>query len=246
MEDLLSQKVEVSDLNKGDHVYTWRKCGFYSHHGIFIGDGKIIHFVQTNKSAILASSSESSDHSGEYTPCLDESYCRSETVPGSGVRITCIACFVKNKKRFLYRYKYNASSKFLIAKVRAGTCTTASSDPQETVMHRVNYLYKNGYGEYHLKNNNCEDFALYCKTGLWSNDKDRQGRSSQANMVDGYLELVEELMQGGPIDHASLIPRLAMVVPKSFAKREKNDLGNRRDVVKVDVKELSSFISSLN
>nr|XP_043630439.1 protein LEAD-SENSITIVE 1-like [Erigeron canadensis] len=175
---------------------------------------------QTNKNAILASSSKSSDHSGgEKTPCPGESYCRSEKVPGSG---SCIVCFVR--KSFLYRYKYNASSKFRIAKVRAGTCTTASSDPQEEVMHSKN---RATMGQW--------DFAHYCKTGLWSNDKNHQGRSSRANMVDGYLDIIKELIQGGPIDHASLIPWLAMVVPKFFAKREKNDLGNRKDVFKIDV-----------
>ncbi|PWA68621.1 endopeptidase, NLPC/P60 domain, LRAT-like domain protein [Artemisia annua] len=47
----------------------------------------------------------------------------------------------------------------------------AESDPPEEVMHRTVYLYENGYGKYDFMNDNCEDFALYCKTDLWSTDK---------------------------------------------------------------------------
>ncbi|GKD44581.1 putative endopeptidase, NLPC/P60 domain, LRAT-like domain protein, partial [Tanacetum coccineum] len=80
-------------------------------------------------------------------------------------------------------FKYQASIEFLYAKARGGTCSMAKSDPLEDVMHRATYLYENGYGKYDLTNNNCEDFALYCKTGLWSTDKESQGRSSQVNMA---------------------------------------------------------------
>ncbi|KAI8546151.1 hypothetical protein RHMOL_Rhmol07G0095100 [Rhododendron molle] len=40
------------------------------------------------------------------------------------------------------------------------------SDPASTVVRRANYLFENGFGNYHLVRNNCEDFALYCKTGI--------------------------------------------------------------------------------
>lgn len=55
---------------------------------------------------------------------------------------------------------------FFIAKARGGTCTTASSDPTEAVLCRASFLLKKGFGGYHLFKNNCEDFAMYCKTGL--------------------------------------------------------------------------------
>jgi hypothetical protein len=32
------------DLNQGDHIYVRRKGLLYSHHGIFFGDGIVIHF----------------------------------------------------------------------------------------------------------------------------------------------------------------------------------------------------------
>ncbi|KAI3756335.1 hypothetical protein L1987_56155 [Smallanthus sonchifolius] len=69
-------------------------------------------------------------------------------------------CFIK--KGSLYRFKYEASREFLLAKLRGGTCTTARSDPPEEVIHRATYLHEHaGYFEYDLITNNCEDFALY-------------------------------------------------------------------------------------
>ncbi|KAJ0609319.1 putative LRAT domain-containing protein [Helianthus annuus] len=137
----------------------------------------------------------------------------------------------------LYRFKYEASREFLVAKLRGGTCTTARSDPPEEVIHRATYLYENGYLEYDLMNNNCEDFALYCKTGLWSNDIGYQGRSSQANMVHPTKkeDRTENRMQ-----------RFATAIPRSCSKRENKDLGVQEDVVKVPVEELSSFLFALS
>ncbi|CAF1761928.1 unnamed protein product [Brassica napus] len=65
-----------------------------------------------------------------------------------------------------------------------GTCTTAPSDPPEEIVHRARYLLSgNGFGEYHLLDNNCEDFAIYCKTGLLVFSVTKSGSSSQVNSV---------------------------------------------------------------
>ncbi|WZZ89622.1 hypothetical protein YC2023_118201 [Brassica napus] len=67
---------------------------------------------------------------------------------------------------------------------RGGTCTTAPSDPPEEIVHRARYLLSgNGFGEYHLLDNNCEDFAIYCKTGLLVFLVTKSGSSSQVNSV---------------------------------------------------------------
>jgi hypothetical protein len=34
-----------TDLLPGDHIYVKRKGRFYTHHGIYMGDGKVIHFA---------------------------------------------------------------------------------------------------------------------------------------------------------------------------------------------------------
>ncbi|XP_076942691.1 protein LEAD-SENSITIVE 1-like [Bidens hawaiensis] len=235
--ELFSQKVKQSELEKGDHVYTWRK-NMYTHHGIFIGEGKLIHLVNPKADGILhiSTASKSWISSGgrkkEKTPCA-MSDCGLEKVAGTGVRVTCIDCFIK--KGSLYRFKYEASREFLVAKLRGGTCNTARSDPPEEVIHRATYLLENGYIEYDLINN-CEDFALYCKTGLWSKDISYQGRSSQANMV--HPTKMEDKV-------GSRMQRFVTAIPRSCSKRENKDLGIREDVVKVAVEELSSFGLSL-
>ncbi|KAF5815907.1 putative LRAT-like domain-containing protein [Helianthus annuus] len=243
--DLFSQKIERSELKEGDHVYSWRKERLISHHGIFIGEGKIIHFVNPKKKstgnpylAPFRGFATSSDGSGkkEKTICPN-SFCKLEKVAGSGVRTSCIDCFVK--KGSLCRYKYQASREFLLAKTVGGTCTTAESDPPEEVIYRATYLHENGYGKYDLSSNNCEDFALYCKTGLWSTDKEYQGRSSQANMVHSTHKTKKEEAMG------EKVYRYATAIPRTFLKRESKDLGLRNDVVKVPVEELSSFCTSV-
>ncbi|XP_076907491.1 protein LEAD-SENSITIVE 1-like, partial [Bidens hawaiensis] len=146
---------------------------------IFIGQDKIIHFVNPKIDGKLGLSASSSVMK---TPACPISYCGTEKVAGGGVRMTCIDCFIRNGS--LYRYKYQAQRAFVRVKlIRGGTCTTKMSDPPEEVIHRATYLHENGYEEYSLRNNNCEDFALYCKTGLVSIDISHQGRSSQVNRL---------------------------------------------------------------
>lgn len=232
--DIFSQKIERSELKVGDHIYTWRKQ-VYSHHGIFIGEDKVINFVNPKRGSFRFSvGSSSSVGDKKLIPCPKPKYCGLEKVTGSGVRVSCIDCFIKNGS--LYRFKYQASHGFLLFKLRGGTCTTARSDPPEEVIHRANYLYENGYEEYDLMNNNCEDFALYCKTGLWSTNKNYQGRSSQANMVHPTSSTY---LQDG-IDE--IVQRLLTAIPRSFSKRENKDLGIRDDVEKVPVEKLSSYL----
>ncbi|XP_071727543.1 protein LEAD-SENSITIVE 1-like [Rutidosis leptorrhynchoides] len=155
--DLISQKIERSALQEGDHIYTWRRLKTYSHHGIFFEKNIIIHFLSTtNVGGGISSISSFSKNA----PC-SMSHCGVEKVAGSGIRMCCIDCFIKKGK--LYRFKYEASREFLLAKLRGGTCTTATPDPPGDVIARAIYLFENGYDEYHLLNNNCEDFALYLR-----------------------------------------------------------------------------------
>ncbi|KAJ0594292.1 putative LRAT domain-containing protein [Helianthus annuus] len=178
--DLFSQKIERSELKEGDHVYSWRKERLISHHGIFIGEGKIIHFVNPKKKST-------------GNPYL---------APFRG-----------------FATSSDASREFLLAKTVGGTCTTAESDPPEEVIYRATYLHENGYGKYDLSSNNCEDFALYCKTGLWSTDKEYQGRSSQANMVHSTHKTKKDEAMG------KKVYRYATAIPRTFLKRESKDLG---------------------
>ncbi|CAN7067971.1 unnamed protein product [Brassica rapa subsp. trilocularis] len=66
---------------------------------------------------------------------------------------------------------------------RGGTCTLAPSNPPEDVLFRANFhlLIDGWFGDYDVTDNNCEDFAIYCKTGLLVCNKARFGTSGQVN-----------------------------------------------------------------
>ncbi|MFS7939253.1 putative LRAT domain-containing protein [Helianthus anomalus] len=66
----------------------------------------------------------------------------------------------------LYGFEYGVNPTIFIAKVRGGTCTTATSYDPDTVIHQAMYPLQTGFGNYDVFQNNCEDFALCCKTGI--------------------------------------------------------------------------------
>ncbi|XP_010027159.2 uncharacterized protein LOC104417611 [Eucalyptus grandis] len=39
--------IQQEELTPGDHVYTYRRYGLYTHHGIYVGAGRVIHFTRT-------------------------------------------------------------------------------------------------------------------------------------------------------------------------------------------------------
>merc|ERR1712183_216611 len=43
---LLSNRVQRESLKPGDHIYPWRTAYIYAHHGIYVGDDKVIHFTR--------------------------------------------------------------------------------------------------------------------------------------------------------------------------------------------------------
>ncbi len=42
-------KLDEYELNRGDHIYVRRKGLLYSHHGIYAGEGHVIHFKGSDK-----------------------------------------------------------------------------------------------------------------------------------------------------------------------------------------------------
>ncbi|KAL8540999.1 hypothetical protein ACS0TY_002329 [Phlomoides rotata] len=155
---LFSNRVERNAIKPGDHIYTYRAVFAYSHHGIFVGGNKVAHFTLVE---ISSSSNSEVDSETEECPTFPDCGFRQ---PNSGVVLSCLDCFLR--KGSLYSFEYGVSPSLFIANVRGGTCSIAASDPAETVIHRAMYLLQNGFGNYNVFQNNCEDFALYCKTGL--------------------------------------------------------------------------------
>ncbi|KAL3832827.1 hypothetical protein ACJIZ3_007563 [Penstemon smallii] len=229
---LLTNRVERSEIKAGDHIYTYRAVFAYSHHGIFVGGRKVVHFTRVETSPTCSSSNEDgTDEScpNNYPDC-------GFRQPNSGVILSCLDCFLKDGS--LYAFEYAVGPSLFMAKLRGGTCTTASSDSAETVIHRAMYLLQNGFGNYNVFHNNCEDFALYCKTGLLTVDRLGVGRSGQASSVLGaplaaLLSSPLKLLMPSPVGVATVTAGMYCV------SRYATDIGVRSDVVKVAVEDLA-------
>ncbi|EYU32273.1 hypothetical protein ABFS82_02G177400 [Erythranthe guttata] len=229
---LLTNRVKRSEIKPGDHIYTYRAVFAYSHHGIFVGGSKVVHFTRLETNTSSSSNNEADSLTEE---CLKYPDCGFRQ-PNSGVVLSCLDCFLKNGA--LYSFEYNVTPSLFLAKVRGGTCTTAASDPPETVIHRAMHLFQNGFGNYDVFQNNCEDFALYCKTGLLTVDRLGVGRSGQASSVIGaplaaLLSSPLKLLMPSPVGLATVTAGMYCV------SRYATDIGVRSDVIKVAVEDLA-------
>ncbi|XP_010474713.1 PREDICTED: uncharacterized protein LOC104754268 [Camelina sativa] len=233
---LLTNKMEREEIKPGDHIYTYRAVFAYSHHGIFVGGSKVVHFrpehnpmESSSSSSSISISSSSDDICSIFPDC-------GFRQPDSGVVLSCLDCFLKNGS--LYCFEYGVSPPVFLTKVRGGTCTTAQSDPTDSVIHRAMYLLQNGFGNYDIFKNNCEDFALYCKTGLLIMDKLGVGRSGQASSIVGaplaaILSSPFKLLIPNPIGVATVTAGMYCM------SRYATDIGVRSDVIKVSVEDLA-------
>ncbi|KAI4299691.1 hypothetical protein L6164_033125 [Bauhinia variegata] len=239
---VLSNMIAREELKPGDHIYSWRLAYIYAHHGIYTGDGMVIHFTRgagqetgtgTLLDRLLVSSSPPQNIDN---PCPK---CGEQTRLDGGVMASCLDCFLFGGK--LYRFEYGVSSVFFLAKARGGTCTLASSDPPEDVLHRAMFLLENGFGVYNSFKNNCEDFAIYCKTSLLLVSSSSVGRSGQAA---SYVASAETVVSMPLLSLTTCSSGLAMVgygivsVGRYYVSRLRSDIGVRRDVSKVPVEKL--------
>uniref|UniRef100_A0A5B7BVI9 LRAT domain-containing protein n=1 Tax=Davidia involucrata TaxID=16924 RepID=A0A5B7BVI9_DAVIN len=240
---LLSHRVERSEIVAGDHIYTWRGVFTYSHQGIYVGGSKVVHFTceQNSGDSPLISWGPSSGSSSSWklplTTCPTFPDCGFGQ-PESGVVLSCLDCFLVNGS--LYRFEYGVTPPVFLAKLRGGTCTTAESDPPEAVINRAMCLLRNGFGNYDMLKNNCEDFAMYCKTGLLISDQTALGRSGQAACVigaplAGLLYSSLKLFMSSPV---GVVTATAGVYCMS---RYATDIGVRTDIIKVPVDEMAFF-----
>lgn len=192
----------------------------------------MVHFTRAGNTS--SSNSEVYDET-EECPTFPDCGFRQQN---SGVVLSCLDCFLRNGS--LYCFEYEVSPSVFMAKVRGGTCTTAASDPNEIVIHRAMHLLQNGFGNYDVFQNNCEDFALYCKTGLITVDKLGVGRSGQASSIIGaplaaLLSSPLKLLLPSPV---GAVATAGMYCVSRYA----TDIGVRKDVIKVAVEDLTGTI----
>jgi hypothetical protein len=209
--------------------------------GIYVGGSKVVHFTTKKEAGTAGLDSAvamSSLISGGSPECPTFPDCGFQ-LPESGVILTCLDCFLRDGS--LHGFEYGVPPAVFLAKLRGGTCTTAASDPPDAVVHRAMYLLQNGFGSYDVFENNCEDFALYCKTGLILPSEAGIGRSGQAASAVGVplaalFSTPFRLMSGGPLG------MFAVTAGMYCAGRYITDIGVRKDVVKIEVEKLSAHL----
>ncbi|XP_030955940.1 protein LEAD-SENSITIVE 1-like [Quercus robur] len=236
---VLTNKIEREDLKPGDHIYSYRLAYTYSHHGIYVDAGNVIHFTrgegqETGTGTVLDRFIGSS--LPQQCPLDDPCSICDDQSKGDGVISSCIDCFLSGGD--LYLYEYDVTRKFFLAKPRGGTCTLASSESPDQVIHRAFYFLRKGFGVYDVIKNNCEDFALCCKTGL--RVIPTVGQSGQASSFQAAASA------GGVILSATVsmarssilgVAGLAASCGTYCVKRYINDIGVRRDVMNVVLEE---------
>nr|ABR17089.1 unknown [Picea sitchensis] len=242
---ILFNEVDRSDLRAGDHVYSWRTGYTYAHHGIFVGDNDVVHFTRGSGQELEAGASLINSFASSSIPKQHLSCPRYPDSCGfqhgnSGVIRSCLDCFLEGGP--VYRFEYGVSKAVFLAQVRGGTCTLAQSDIPGTVINRAIYLHKNGFGNYDLFSNNCEDFAIYCKTGFIVN-RNASGRSGQVAAVNGVCSASRFAF-----DHRDMLNNslgLALILAGTFFyNRFKADIGVRVDKTKVPVEDLAVYFDS--
>ena len=140
-----SHWISPSDLKPGDHIYVHKALGAYQHHGIYVGvndKGKhtVVHFTGT-ESGLRAKS----------TAAITKSQLKDFKGWSLILRLVCYGADITEMKRKI-----------------SGTTQTLHSLPPPVVVAIAEY-YADRPGEwcqYDLVDNNCEMFAIYCKTGI--------------------------------------------------------------------------------
>lgn len=156
--------VSDSELRKGDVIGVHRIGGIYDHYGIYTGRGKVIHF-----------SNEGSDFGGDIR-----------------VRRATLSQF-KNGADNVFVVDFEAYRDYVenpglldlleegivgiaLRKLFGDELTLYS--PEETVERAKSQL---GEGDYNLVFNNCEHFAVWCKTGV-----------HESSQVQRFIESIAE------------------------------------------------------
>jgi hypothetical protein len=216
-------------------------CSFIS--GIYVGSGSVIHFTRGQGEEIGTGTSLDKLFGSSLSPSTNKPPCEScgTSRDKSGVMLSCLDCFLCECP--LYRFQYQENTLVFLAKVRGGTCSLASSDPEGLVLHRARYILANGFGCYHIFHNNCEDFAIYCKTGLLVLEKNAIGRSGQAASMLGapFAAICSSPLRFLMTQSWGL---LAVTAGVYCVSRYAADIGVRKDVAHISVEDLVRRLGS--
>lgn len=156
MKEKMDRLVSKSFLKPGDVIGVSRK-GLYEHYAIYIGNDRVIHYcgegndfggrVSVHEAPLCEFIKDSRDY---FVVWFDE---------GRPIKLQCRTAFIFNSTADLYNSKYNESKK-------------KTYSAEETIKRAKSRI---GEEQYNLVSNNCEHFAMWCKTGV--------SESSQVNQI---------------------------------------------------------------
>ncbi|GLT97367.1 hypothetical protein SLE2022_149350 [Rubroshorea leprosula] len=189
--------------------------------GIYDGEGNVIQL--TNPDYAISGSFASSSTGNPCPRCGYHSGL-------GGVISSCVDCFVAGGDLCLF--EYDVSTLYFLTRLRGGTCSTASSDSPKDVLHRARYLLENGIGDYSLLSINCEDFAIYCKTGQILKGRNRIGQTC----------LFSVLMAAPAVIIAPALVFASPLISMHLSRLNTENL--RLKQRKIRVEELSQYLSS--
>ena len=142
---VFSHCVSPEELKEGDQIYVYRYGFLYSHHGIYAGENKVIHFSGQRKDKSTA----------RITSCTLEEFCH-----GSQLRL------VAYNARYV-AVKLKRSGSCHTEQSKHGDKVLARAEFYLDNPHE--------WRDYHLFSNNCENFAFYCKTAKSNNPDGQSG-----------------------------------------------------------------------
>ncbi len=139
-------------LNKGDILAVTRKGGLYRHYGVYIGDNKVIHYA-----------AENGDFSGRIS--IHEA---SLSEFQDGAMLVYVLDFPDDGELPTKRGFYGDDAKLQHYRESLFFSIIRTADyhlysPEETVERARERM---GEDKYSLPFNNCEHFAIWCKTGV--------------------------------------------------------------------------------
>lgn len=185
--------------------------------------------------------------SSAFTPSKKLCPTCTQQEQGQGVISSCLNCFLAGG--ILCRFEYAVNPAVFLLQ-RAGTCTLASADPDEDVIHRATRLLDNGFGSYSVIKNNCEDFAIYCKTGLHADDQGMIGQSGQVtSIINGLCAAVRSEPLRFAVRHKTLrfdtsnvFGMMTSAIEIYCDCRYAADVSRRKDVVEIEVEDLITLL----
>ena len=149
MEEKFDRLVSDSFLKPGDVIGVSRRL--YDHYGIYIGEGKVIHYADKTKDFGKDISIYETDLKGFIEGSKDYFVLHFPKEGGPPRKLRSSTNFTENPRErtgifdFIFKAKYQLFS------------------PEETIKRAKSRL---GERSYNLTRNNCEHFALWCKTGV--------------------------------------------------------------------------------